>query len=189
MECPTCKLYSSINSPTVTMKYGKIEIDWDMDRAHMWECHQDRLSEYMKDVCKKSYDKYHGLSHSGNGKYKGSFAFTLTKSPEDDLSEEDMLEAVRKIMSQTSCPVKKYAWYLEYKENGSHPHIHGVYETESGGRIEAKYFKRYWPIWDEKLSLGHGFRGGYHRPVRNDENYAQYISKDGGLSESKNIGQ
>jgi len=125
-------------------------------------------------------------SHTGNGCYQGQFAFTLTKSPSDDMTEEDMIKAVRKVMSQKSCPVKKYAWYLEYgdDEKKEHPHIHGMYETESLGRIETKQWKRAWPIWDPKHKLGKGFRGGYHRPVRDAESYSDYIKKDKGLNES-----
>lgn len=137
-------------------------------------------------ACPNSNPKH----HVGNGKPSGAFAFTLTKSPKDPLTVGDMLTAVRKIMSQQSCPVKRYAWYYEEKgrdDNGDplHPHIHGMYETESGGVIESKHWKRAWPIWDPKKPLGAGFQGGYHRPVRADEAYSDYIKKDGGMSESK----
>jgi len=130
-----------------------------------------------------------GSSHKGNGSYNGPFAFTLTKSPRDSVTVADMIKAVKKIVSQKSCPVIKYAWYLEYKgtdEDGlpTHPHIHGMYETESGGRIEKKHFARAWGIWEETQRLGAGFRGGYHRPVRSDEAYSQYIKKDGGIGDS-----
>lgn len=135
--------------------------------------------------------EFHGCpllkeTHQGNGTYQGQFAFTLTKSPDDQLTEFDMIKAVRKVMSQKSCPVKKYAWYLEYGDEDlkTHPHIHGMYETETQGRIEAKHFKRAWPIWDEKTKMGRGFRGGYHRPVRSEEGYADYIKKDSGKTES-----
>lgn len=126
---------------------------------------------------------------SGNGAPSGAFAFTITKSPTDPLSVNDMFLAVRKVMGQKSCPVAKYAWYYEDKGkdaegNPLHPHIHGLYETESLGRIEAKHFKRAWSIWDEKQRQGAGFRGGYHRPVKDMESYSDYIAKDGGMSES-----
>lgn len=126
----------------------------------------------------------------GNGLYQGAFAFTLTKSPTDNQSVQDMLIAVRKIMAQQSQPVLKYAWYLEDKgtdPNGDplHPHIHGMYELETGKRIESKHFKRAWPIWDPSIKMGRGFRGGYHRPVEFGEAYAKYIQEDGGVSESK----
>ena len=124
------------------------------------------------------------VTHSGNGTHKGAWAFTLTKSPDDDLTEEDMVKAVRKLMAQQSCPVEKYAWYLEHKDEGTHPHIHGMYQTSTGGKIETKHFKRAWSIWDPTIRMGAGFRGGYHRPVRSDEKYSAYIAKDGGVGDS-----
>lgn len=128
-------------------------------------------------------------THIGNGAPQGAFAFTLTKSPADDLTEAEMIIAVRKLMAQKSCPVEKYAWYLEYgnEEDKTHPHIHGMYETFTKGRIEAKHFKRTWKIWDEKQKQGFGFRGGYHRPVRTDEGYAQYIAKSNGQHDTNII--
>lgn len=140
-------------------------------------------------TCKKTPWKLKSKNKVGNGAPSGAFAFTLTKSTKDAFSVGDMLTAVRKVMSQKSCPVAKYAWYYEEKgrdENGDpiHPHIHGMYETHSGGRIEAKHFMRAWPIWNEKKPLGAGFQGGYHRPVKHDEAYANYIKKDEGMSES-----
>jgi len=143
----------------------------------------------------KKFEKHrredHGLvpttTHVGNGTYKGAFAFTLTKSPSDELSVEDMIAAARKILNQKSNPTKRFAWFLEYKEEEKHPHIHGMYETETGGRIESKHFKRAWPIWDPTKKLGAGFRGGYHRPVRHGEAYDDYIAKDGGIGELFNL--
>lgn len=130
--------------------------------------------------------EYHGFepmvqSHKGNGAPQGAFAFTLTSAPADGLTEADMVAAVRKIMNQKSCPLKKYAWYLEYgkPETKEHPHIHGMYETEKGGVIEKKHFQRAWKIWDPSTRLGLGFRGGYHRPVRHDEAYDDYIKDYG----------
>jgi len=129
-----------------------------------------------------------GLKRQGNGAHQGAWAFTLTKSPTDPFSVGDMLTAVRKVMSQKSCPVERYAWYYEDKGrdiNGDaiHPHIHGMYETTTQGRIEAKHWKRAWSIWNEKAPMGAGFRGGYHRPVKHGEAYEDYIKKDGGMSE------
>lgn len=131
----------------------------------------------------KGFDK---TSHAGNGAPRGAFAFTLTASPADGLTEADMVAAVRKIMAQKSCPVTKYAWYLEYgdPETKQHPHIHGIYETDTQGVIEKKHWKRAWKIWDPSTRLGAGFRGGYHRPVRDDEAYSQYIAKQNILGES-----
>lgn len=159
----------------------------------------ERCTELMMRLVRTCHDndrdvlEAHILTHKkvrvGNGAPSGAFAFTLTKSDKDPLTVGDMLTAVRKIMRQKSCPVVKYAWYYEEKgrdENGDpiHPHIHGMYETESGGRIESKHWKRAWDIWDPSKPMGKGFRGGYHRPVKSDEAYSDYIKKDGGMSES-----
>lgn len=137
----------------------------------------------------KHLELEHGMKnthHEGNGRPIGAFAFTLTFSPNDGKTEADLVAAVRKVMKQRSCPVKRYAWYLEYGDEAMkrHPHIHGLYETETGGIIEKKHWKRAWDIWDPSTPLGAGFRGGYHRPVRDDEGYAQYIKKQKILGES-----
>lgn len=154
---------------------------WKIDQQyeHMMRLMEDHVVEVHNcpdNRCKKT----------ANGKYKGPFAFTLTMSPSDGLTEEQMMFAVRKIMEQKSQPVKKFAWYLEYKdeETKRHPHIHGMYETETGRRIEKKHWQRQWKIWDESIPLGAGFRGGYHRPVRSDEAYNQYIAKQCGQGDS-----
>lgn len=148
-----------------------------------------------EDIYKKWLDHSltHGKTHKGNGAPQGAFAFTLTMSPADELTAGDLLVAVRKLMSQKSNPVKRYAWNYEEKGkdasgNPLHPHIHGIYETESGGRIHAKHFQRVWKIWDEKKPMGQGFRGGYHRLVKSEEDYADYIAKEGMLGENKNVG-
>jgi len=116
--------------------------------------------------------------HKGNGTHNGLWAGTLT-TPPNEHTEDDMTKAMGKIFAQKSCPLKRYAWYMEYTEIGT-PHIHFIYETETGGRIEAKHFKRYWPIWNEKIAMGAGHRGGYHKAVYDPEAYQVYISKDNG---------
>jgi len=131
-----------------------------------------------------------GKPREGNGAYTGPWAFTFTKSPKDDKTVGDMLTAVRKICSQKSQPVARYAWYYEDKgrdENGDaiHPHIHGMIETEDGTKIQPKHWKRAWSLWDPKIPMGAGFKGGYLRQVRNEEKYEDYIKKDGGMSECK----
>lgn len=115
--------------------------------------------------------------HTGNGKPKGIFAGTLTMSPTDPYNEKDMIVAVRKLMRQKTNSVKRYAWYLEYTDNGT-PHIHFIYETESGGQIIEQTFKRSWPIWDSKIQCGRGHRGGYHKHCAEEEAYLKYIGKE-----------
>lgn len=174
--CPTCLAFVERSQKNLFSSPN------DVDKA---------FTEYMRHTASASCKKYaKSRTHRGNGKHQGAWAFTLTKSPSDPYSIGDMLIAVRKVMSQKSDPVKSYAWYYEDKgkdENGDpiHPHIHGMYETEDGGRIERKHFKRAWPIWDENKPCGAGFRGGYHRPVKVEEAYSDYIKKDAGMHESK----
>lgn len=116
--------------------------------------------------------------HIGNGKPSGIFAGTLTMAPTDPTNENEMCSAITKIMTQKTCPVKRYAWYKEYTEKMI-PHIHFIYETDNGGRIHAKVFKRYWKTWDEKQKCGKGHRGGYHKLVESETAYTEYIEKDG----------
>jgi len=122
-------------------------------------------------------------SHKGNGTHNGLFAGTLTMSPEWGKTEEDIITAMNKILVQKTCPVEKYAWYLEQTENGT-PHIHFIYETESGGRIHQKVFKRYWE-WDESIKCGKGHKGGYHSAVKSEIAYQEYIAKDSGRHDVK----
>lgn len=117
-----------------------------------------------------------------NHKHMGTWAGTLTMSPTDSTNEEEMVMAIKKIMRQKTCPVKKYAWYLEHTQNGL-PHIHFIYETATGGRIHKRVFQRIWKIWDESQAVGAGHRGGYHRECHSDEEYMKYISKDKGRCE------
>lgn len=120
-------------------------------------------------------------SHKGNGTHQGLYAGTLTMAPEWGKTEDDIVHAIEKIMAQKTCPVSKYAWYLEYTKNGT-PHIHFIYETESKGRIHKKIFKRYWE-WgegEEGKQMGQGWEGGYHKPVKSEVAYQEYISKDEG---------
>lgn len=159
--CPECKRWDK-QMCTVANQPPKFE-----QYLREWKLH-----------VKQHHDKI-TKSHIGNGVYQGRFAFSITASPSDNLSATDMIQAVKKLMAQKSAPVKYYAWYLEYgdMEQQTHPHIHGMYETESLGRIPVRQFKRVWSIWDEKIRLGAGHRGGYHRPVRDNEGYMDYIKK------------
>lgn len=118
-----------------------------------------------------------------NHKPLGTWAGTLTMSPNDATNEEEMVSAIKKIFRQKTVPVTKYCWYLEYTANGM-PHIHFIYRTASGGRIHAKVFRRCWKIWDETQNVGAGHRGGYHRLCHSEDEYMKYIAKDEGRHES-----
>lgn len=121
--------------------------------------------------------------HTGNGKPKGIFAGTLTMSPKWETNEEEMVSAIKKIMRQKTCPVKRYVWYLEYTEENV-PHVHFIYETDKGGRITQQTFKRQWKYWDESTPCGRGHVGGYHKHCAKEDDYLEYISKDKGRHEN-----
>lgn len=111
------------------------------------------------------------------------FAFTLTMPP-DYKPNKTVIESAKLIMKNGLTADKPYekasqwAIVLEHTDKGT-PHVHGVYKTESGRRISAKYFKRYWDLWDEKVKLGAGHKGGYHAKARHSESYAAYLEKEG----------
>ena len=111
-----------------------------------------------------------------------AFAFTLTMPP-DYVTKKPLDQLARLICENglTNKPYEKahkWAYVLEHTEAGT-PHIHGTYETPSGRRIASKYFKRYHDLWDEKVHLGHGHKGGYHQKARHTESYDAYIDKEG----------
>lgn len=122
--------------------------------------------------------------HTGNGKPKGVFAGTLTMSPKWETNEEELVAAIKKIMRQKTCPVKRYVWYLEYTEDNV-PHIHFIYETDTGGRITQQTFKRQWKYWDESTPVGRGHVGGYHKHCSKEDDYLVYIAKHNGRHENK----
>jgi len=142
------------------------------------------------DFCKTILDYFvmkHAL-HPDNNKSSRcaeegtQFAFTLTMPP-DYQPAKPLEEVAKKILEYglTNKPYEhacKYAYVLEHTATGT-PHIHGVYETPSGRRIASKYFKRYWDLWDEKIKLGHGHKGGYHQKVRHNQSYEGYLEKEG----------
>lgn len=161
--------------------------DWQRELAKSTHYTPQQWNKLFDDATKKWLKtcpmKHASTSHKGNGAPKGLFAGTLTMSPEWGKTEEDIVSAMQKIFSQKTCPVKNYAWYLEATENGT-PHIHFIYETESGGRIHQKVFKRYWE-WDESIKCGKGHKGGYHSSVKSEIAYQEYIAKDSGRHDVK----
>lgn len=118
------------------------------------------------------------------------FAFTLTMPP-DYKPNKTVLDSAKLIMKNGLTADKPYekasqwAIVLEHTDKGT-PHVHGVYKTESGRRISAKYFKRYWDLWDEKTKMGAGHKGGYHAKARHSESYAAYLEKEGVVINSLN---
>ena len=185
----TWKRHIAQNKEQESLGVGRFELPYETNKLSESVRLQEDLMEHIE-RCKITNPPK--KTHKGNGTYKGPWAFTITCSPKDNLRFGDMIKAVTKVLKQKSCPATKYAWYLENKGTNSegemiHPHIHGMYETASGGRIEAKHWKRAWPIWDEDDPIGAGFRGGYHRPVTHEEGYSSYIAEDGGACGTFNL--
>lgn len=82
MNCTYCDNYAASGSPDGVRRPSLLSYDYM--QLQRWIEHA----------------KIHYKSGKGNGKPQGAFAFTLTKSPTDDLTVEDMVHAVRKLMSQ-----------------------------------------------------------------------------------------
>jgi len=113
------------------------------------------------------------------------YAFTFTTNADTGLEEQKtMCEAAYRLMLQKTTPVRQAEVYLEYTEE-KRPHLHGWYETEDGGRIFAKTFRRCWPRWGEKARQTH-FAGGFHELMKT-ERYKGYSSSEGRLVVSKQI--
>lgn len=107
------------------------------------------------------------------------FAFTFTTNAHCDdwlAAEQDMIKACHKLYSQTSCEIMEGACYLEYTKDGR-PHVHGWYQTHTGGRVYAKVFERIWKIWDESKKQGKGHQGGFHERVKSLQ-YERYASAE-----------
>lgn len=163
------KVYSSFDKTMVGLK--TLPFDWKENVTCF------RLCPVLKSVMLKP-----DTPHPQAAKPGTEFAFTLTMPP-DYVCVKPIEESARLILTNglTNKPYEKatdWAYVLEHTDKGT-PHIHGVYRTASGRRISSKYFKRYWPLWDEKVKLGHGFKGGYHSPARHAESYAAYLEKEG----------
>lgn len=163
------KIYTSYDKLQPGLKV--LPFDWKENP----EC--TRLCPLLKAVMVKPT-----VPHPQAAKPGTEYAFTLTMPP-DYVSPKPIEEVARLIMTNglTNKPYEKaidWAFVLEHTEKGT-PHVHGVYRTESGRRISSKYFKRYWSLWDEKVKLGHGHKGGYHSPARHSESYSAYLEKEG----------
>lgn len=173
LDPETLNFISLIESKGVNWgtKEDCLHCQWLQEAGHYGKCKYGHDTEVLKQK-----------HHTGNGKPKGMFAGTLTMSPKWSTNENEMVEAMKKIFRQKSCPVKRYIWYLEYTKEDV-PHIHFLYETHKGGRITQQTFKRHWKWWDESTQCGSGHVGGYHRHVAKEEEYLDYISKDQGRHE------
>jgi len=140
------------------------------------------LMEYCNEYCSVHQEQVVPTPNRRKADPDTEYAFTLTQPPTYK-AKKPITEVARLIMQNglTSKPYEKavqWAYVEEHTESGT-PHIHGVYKTASGRRIEQKYFKRYWDLWDEKVKLGAGHKGGYHAKARHNECYSAYMEKEG----------
>lgn len=106
------------------------------------------------------------------------YAFTFTTNMTKEEIQDEMCDSAYKLFSQNTVPVRVGEAYLEYTEEGR-PHIHGWYETQDGGRIFAKVFRRCWKYWGEKDKRTK-FAGGYHEEMKSNR-YKGYASSEGRL--------
>lgn len=106
-----------------------------------------------------------------------TFAFTFTTNLDTKLEiQKEMCESAFKLFQQKTTPVQEGEVFLEYTEAGR-PHLHGWYQTEDGGRIFAKTFRRCWKYWGEKDRMKK-FAGGYHEEMKTNR-YIGYASSEG----------
>lgn len=114
---------------------------------------------------------------------ESEYAFTLTQPPgHNDKSGRTIEECAEHVLTKgmtSKCERPKYWAYVKEFTDAGTPHIHGVYATNSGNRICDKYFKRAWELWDPKVPMGAGHKGGYHRLARHAESYNDYMTKEG----------
>ena len=133
--------------------------------SHMKETVIPKCEEMMKH-CRQWHQK----------KDAKQFAFTFTTNLTKEQIQQDMVEAAHKLFRQQTVPIREGEAYLEYTEEGR-PHIHGWYETEDGGRVFAKIFRRCWPYWGEKSGKTK-FAGGYHEMMKTSR-YKGYSASEG----------
>jgi len=97
-----------------------------------------------------------------------------------------MVEAAHKLFRQQTVPILEGEAYLEYTEEGR-LHIHAWYETDDGGRVFAKIFRRCWQYWGEKSGKTK-FAGGYHEQMKTAR-YKGYSASEGRVICSKKENQ
>lgn len=140
------------------------------------------LRSYVDSYCELHQEKVVPTPDRRRADPNTEYAFTLTMPP--DYKPHKPIDEVARLLMKgglTSTPaehVSEWAYVVEHTAIGT-PHVHGIYKTPSGRRIEQKYFKRYWKLWDEKKIMGQGHQGGYHSVVRHGESLRNYMEKEG----------
>lgn len=129
----------------------------------------------------KAWVEHCRIAHQHKPKKRYAFTFTTNQDTKLEIQKE-MCESAYKLFTQKTIPIAKGEVYLEYTE-AHRPHLHGWYETEDGGRVFAKIFRRVWSPWGEKDRMKR-FPGGYHEEMKGDR-YIGYASSEGRLILSK----
>lgn len=136
---------------------------------------------HMCSIFKKMLLKPEKPLHANKANPDVAYAATLTMPP-DYVPKRPIIEAAKMIMEHglTNKPYEKpIKWIVVLEHADTNAHVHLWYKTNSGRRIASKYFQRYWPLWDEKIKLGSGHKGGYHQKARHTESYEAYLLKEG----------
>lgn len=140
------------------------------------------LGDYMNYFCPLHQEAIVPTPDRRKADVNTEYAFTLTMpldyKPKKPIEEAAKLILEHGLVSKTKEKAIEWAFVKEHTDQGT-PHIHGVYKTPSGRRIEKKYFKRYWDLWDEDVRLGQGHKGGYHQKARHNQSYKAYMEKEG----------
>lgn len=162
-DCEYCKDWRKWNEDDMAeCERAKLAgMNWT---AHIGNVVLPRMREY-HEHCQRYHDKRKSKQYA--------FTFTTNKSKEE--IEREMIRSCYKLFRQTTVPIREGGAYLEYTEEGR-PHIHGWYETEDGGRVFAKVFRRCWPAWSEKDRQTR-FAGGYHEEMKVNR-YKSYASAE-----------
>jgi len=111
----------------------------------------------------------------------GAREFTLTYSPAwyaDDASVQDAMRvAIDKLTRYYKHEIIEFHAIGEFTEAGR-SHVHCYYELDGGVKITDKNFKRAWPHWNPRKTLGTGHQGGHHANIRSKSDFLGYIEKD-----------
>lgn len=150
-----------------------------------WEEAYDAYRAF-KDEFRERFKDWMTRQDEEAAKKRKTYAFTFTTNLSKEQIEADMMDACYRLYKQTTIPVRQGEAYLEYTEAGR-PHIHGWYETEDGGRIFSKQFKRVWPTWGETRGQTK-FAGGYHEEMKTNR-YKGYAAGEDRVIIIKKIGE
>lgn len=166
-DCSYCNEFREWNDADVAL------IEAHRMRGEVWTAH---IGNVVLPRCREFLEHCRRY-HPDKKKDRKRFAFTFTTNSNEGVKEQvSMCEAAWRLMLQQTNPVVEGEVFLEYTE-AERPHLHGWYETQDGGRIFAKVFRRCWHRWSEK-DRQKRFAGGYHEEMKT-KRYQDYASAEG----------